>query len=89
MKQVRTQTVLNIAVSDDMGRAAKELEAHPLVESVVSREDDLLVTLKPDAGEYSDLAAMLVHDGHKLMLFREDELNLETAFMALTKGITA
>ena len=72
-----------------MGRAAKELEAHHLVESVVPREGHLLVTLKPEAGDYSELAAMLVHDGHKLILFREDELNLETAFMALTKGITA
>ena len=27
--------------------------------------------------------------GHKLTVFKEDEINLETAFMALTKGITA
>jgi ABC-2 type transport system ATP-binding protein len=31
----------------------------------------------------------LIDAGFKLRLFREDELNLETAFMALTKGITA
>src|SRR5438874_3882135 len=38
MKQVRQQTVLNIAVADDLGRAAKELEEHASVESVVPRE---------------------------------------------------
>ncbi len=32
---------------------------------------------------------MLVTSGHKLTMFKEDELNLEGAFMALTKGITA
>jgi hypothetical protein len=31
----------------------------------------------------------LGNGGHKLTLFKEDEINLETAFMALTKGITA
>ncbi len=32
---------------------------------------------------------LLVGAGHKLKLFAEEEINLETAFMALTKGITA
>jgi ABC-2 type transport system ATP-binding protein len=32
---------------------------------------------------------MLVEAGYKIKLFKEDEINLETAFMALTKGITA
>ena len=27
--------------------------------------------------------------GYRLRLFREDEINLETAFMTLTKGVTA
>jgi len=38
---------------------------------------------------YSQLATLLVEAGFKLSLFKEDELNLETAFMALTKGITS
>jgi ABC-2 type transport system ATP-binding protein len=89
MKQVRQQTVLNIAVADDMARAAKELEGHASVESVIPREKHLLVTLKPAITDYSELATMLIQNGHKLTLFKEDEINLETAFMALTKGITA
>jgi ABC-2 type transport system ATP-binding protein len=35
------------------------------------------------------LATELVERGFKLTLLKEDELNLETAFMALTKGVTA
>jgi ABC-2 type transport system ATP-binding protein len=31
---------------------------------------------------------MLLQNGFKLRLFREEEINLEDAFMALTKGIT-
>ena len=32
---------------------------------------------------------LLIQAGYKLTAFKEDEINLETAFMALTKGITA
>ena len=39
--------------------------------------------------DYSDLPTVLIDAGFKLTLFQEDEINLETAFMALTKGITA
>ena len=47
------------------------------------------MTLADGQHDYSDLATLLVAAGHKLTLLREEELNLETAFMALTKGITS
>ena len=39
--------------------------------------------------DYSPLPSVLIEAGHKITLFKEDELNLETAFMTLTKGITS
>ena len=48
-----------------------------------------MVTLADGVTDYSELPTVLVQAGHKLSLFKEDEINLETAFMALTKGITA
>jgi ABC-2 type transport system ATP-binding protein len=39
--------------------------------------------------DYSELPTALIQSGFKLASFAEDEINLETAFMALTKGITA
>ena len=47
------------------------------------------LTLGENTQDYSPLPTMLVEAGHKLTLFREEELNLETAFMALTEGITS
>ena len=47
------------------------------------------MTLADGERDYSDLATLLVTAGHRLTLLREEELNLETAFMALTKGITS
>jgi ABC-2 type transport system ATP-binding protein len=89
LKKVRPHTVLNIAVAGDRNGAAKLLENHKLVDRVVESEKYLTVTLSDGHHEYSDLATLLVNAGHQLTLFREEELNLETAFMALTKGITS
>jgi ABC-2 type transport system ATP-binding protein len=89
MKQVRRRTLLSIAVADDTDAAAKRLQSHELVESVTVRDGHILTTLKEGIEDFSGLAALLVQAGHKLTEFKEDEINLETAFMALTKGITA
>jgi ABC-2 type transport system ATP-binding protein len=89
MKLVRPQVVLNVAVAGDLTAAAKLLEAHTSVEKLEVGEKMILVTLADGVTDYSDLPTLLIQAGHKLTLFKEDELNLETAFMALTKGITA
>jgi ABC-2 type transport system ATP-binding protein len=89
MKQVRRQTVLNIGVAGDREAAARLLEGHDLVERVDVGDAHLTVTLVNGEPDYSDLASVLVAAGHKLTLLREEELNLETAFMTLTKGLTS
>jgi ABC-2 type transport system ATP-binding protein len=89
MKQVRRRTILKVGVAGDPDTAAKLLQQHKLVESVEIREGQLQVTLAEGVEDYSDLPTLLIQAGHKLTLFKEEEINLETAFMALTKGITA
>jgi ABC-2 type transport system ATP-binding protein len=89
MRQVRQHIVLNINVAGNRDAAAKLLEGHNLVSRVDTNDKHLVVTLTDGHHDYSDLATLLVTAGHKLTLFREEELNLETAFMALTKGITS
>ena len=87
MKRVRQRTVLNVQVKGEPGAAAKLLERHALVERVETRNGRLVVTLRPGVDDYSDLPTALVEAGHKLTLFREEEVNLESAFMALTRGM--
>jgi ABC-2 type transport system ATP-binding protein len=89
MRSVRQQPVLDIRVGGDPGAAARLLEGHPSVERTEIRDGRLFVTLAKGVEDYSDLAAVLVQGGVKLHTFKIDEINLETAFMALTKGITA
>jgi ABC-2 type transport system ATP-binding protein len=89
MKQVRQQTILHVGIADDRDAAAKLLQSHALVDRVDVGDKFLTVTLRNGEQDYSDLATALVRAGHKLTMLKEDEINLETAFMALTKGITA
>jgi ABC-2 type transport system ATP-binding protein len=89
MKQVRRRTLLNIAVADNLEAAAKLLKQNSLVDNIDARDGKIFVTLKENVEDYSELATLLVQAGFKLKLFKEEEINLETAFMALTKGITA
>jgi ABC-2 type transport system ATP-binding protein len=89
LKRVRPQMVLNVGVAGDRDAAARLLEGHDLVERVEAGDKYLTVTLTDGQQDYSDLASLLVAAGHRLTLLKEDELNLETAFMAMTKGITS
>ena len=89
MKQVRTDIVLNIAVADRLTDAANLLEGQPEVESVQDKNGVLIVKINEGVDQYGFLANRLIEQGYELTLFKEDEINLETAFMHLTKGITS
>lgn len=95
MRQVRDHIVLHVEVADDCERAAKLLEQHESVSFVEIKDAQnrrtIRVTLKQGKGidDYYELPNLLITNGLRLRSFKEDEINLETAFMALTKGITA
>ena len=89
MRQLRQNIVVLIKVAGDIHHAARELESHATVRGVEIRDNILHVTLHESITDFSGLATDLVQAGHKLTMFREDELDLESAFMALTKGMRA
>lgn len=86
MKQVRQRTVLIIEVKGDRDAAGNLLEQHDAVESIEVKKEQLHVTLHRGIEDYSEIPSLLIGAGHKLTLFREEEVNLESAFMTLTKG---
>ena len=88
IKQVRPNTVILIETGNeaDLERAAKALESHHLVESIELRSPSLRVTLKPDVQDHSPLATQLFQAGIPIQRFAAEEINLESAFMAFTKG---
>ena len=68
-----------------------ELLTDPIktVERIEVRPDHIVATLVPDTADHSHLATLIVQSGLSLTLFKEEEINLETAFMTLTQGISA
>lgn len=87
MKQVRQRTVLTVSVLGDSEAAAQLLEQHQAVDKIELNNGEIVVTLAEGVTDYSDLPTVLVENGHRLTLFSEEEVNLEAAFMALTKGM--
>ncbi len=85
MEKVRDQIVLHIGVDDD-ARATTLLESSSLVEAVGEGDGCLTATLNKEVKDYTEIPAMLIGEGLKLTLFKEEEIDLESAFMALTKG---
>jgi ABC-2 type transport system ATP-binding protein len=89
MKQVRDRTVLHVQVAGDADAAAKLLQQSSLVAEVRIDKGQIDLTLHQGVEDYTELPTLLVSAGHKLKLFREEEINLESAFMTLTKGTGA
>ncbi|MCL2005249.1 MAG: ABC transporter ATP-binding protein [Planctomycetaceae bacterium] len=95
MRRVRDHVVINVEVTERIDDAAKLLEQHQSVSQIeiqtVLGAPRMRVSLNKEQGldDYCDLPTLLVQHGFKIRSFKEDEINLETAFMTLTKGITA
>lgn len=91
IKTVRPQSILQVqlAQADRSQDAQSFLESQPLVESVARLDNPsgaLEVTLIEGLHDFSPLATALVTAGFQFKRFAEKETNLESAFMALTKG---
>ncbi len=91
IRQVRPNMAILIepAMQNQLDSAAKLLSNHELVQSVEIAVPAIKATLKVDAGDYSSLATLLVSNGIAIKRFAEEEINLESAFMAFTKGAGA
>jgi ABC-2 type transport system ATP-binding protein len=89
LKQVRERVVLLVEVTENLEGAARLLQANETVEDVQLDHHRITVTLREGVEDYSDLPSLLIHGGHKLTSFSEKEVNLESAFMVLTKGMGA
>ena len=54
----------------------------------VKEEESILVTLNNDTHDGSFIADVLVKNGYRLKMLKEEEIDLEDVFMGITKGIT-
>jgi len=91
IRQVRQHTVYDVQVANGLNHMAlDQLKGHPDVLKVEANdeEDTLRVTLNDDVTDGSFIAELLVRNGFRVKLLREEEIDLEDVFMGITKGIT-
>jgi ABC-2 type transport system ATP-binding protein len=87
VRKARTGTVLHVAVSGDPTAAVDLLMNEPSIEHVEQANGYIEVSIKHGVDDYSFVPQRLIAAGHRLTLLKEEEVNLETAFMRLTKGV--
>jgi ABC-2 type transport system ATP-binding protein len=87
IKRAKTGTILHVSVANNPAQAAALLSQNPNIENVEPKGDFLEVSIKHGIADYSFVPQQLITAGFKLTMLKEEEVNLETAFMRLTKGM--
>ena len=86
LRQAKTGRILHVAVASNSELAHQALAANENVISVTPVDGMLKVALSEDVLDSSFIAELLVRRGLRVTMVKEEEVNLETAFMRLTKG---
>ena len=89
LAKVRGRPVIRIRVAGPPEPAADLLGGLSEAAAVEIRDGEIRVTLAEGLTDQSPLAARLVAAGHSLTSLREEDVNLETAFLELTRGSLA
>jgi len=83
--------VVHVGVSDRREEAKALIEKLPGVNQVdyesANGQQHLRVTLEPNRGDPATIAQALINQGFRLTRLEDEKVNLETAFMRLTKGL--
>ena len=87
IRRAKAGTVLHVSVQSDQIGAAALLAQDPNVAEAENVDGHIQVTLRDGIDDYSFVPHRLVAAGYRLTLLKEEEVNLETAFMRLTKGM--
>jgi ABC-2 type transport system ATP-binding protein len=88
VRKAKTGTVLHVGVAEGQGEQAMALlSTDPNVANVSANNGYLEVALRDGVTDYSFIPQRLINAGYRLTLLKEEEVNLETAFMRLTKGM--
>jgi len=98
VREIQRGITLNIRVREKMNEAAMLLDKQPgVIEAYVdTKEKDTgeiieFIRMKLGEGEeeFSKFASLLMQNGFEILLFKEEEINLEDVFLQVTKGTVA
>jgi len=87
LSRARVGTILHVITPDDQEKARVLLAGLEGVESAQIRDGMLVVNLAQDTQDFSFIALAMLQNKLRISEIKQEEVNLETAFMRLTKGI--
>lgn len=87
VRQVRRGTRITVCVTEQQDLAALLLEKTRGVKNVEQLDGKLVVELEKETHDFSGLCKLLLVNKFRIREIKEEEVNLETAFMRLTKGM--
>jgi ABC-2 type transport system ATP-binding protein len=87
IKRAKVGTKLHICVAEQQDLAALLLQRTKGVKSVEQLDSKLVIELEKQVHDFSELCKLLLDNNFKITEVKEEEVNLETAFLRFTKGI--
>ena len=87
LRRARTGSIVRVVTPDDQERARQVLEQLPGVQGVHLHDGQVVVNLSSYTNDFSFIAQALLKNNLRISEIKQEEVNLETAFMRLTKGI--
>lgn len=87
MHRARVGTTVHVVTPDDQEVAKQILSKLPNVEDVQVNNGTVVVNLNTETTDFSFIAQALLQHKVRIQEIKQEEVNLETAFMRLTKGI--
>jgi ABC-2 type transport system ATP-binding protein len=87
LRRARVGTVVHVITPDDQERARLVLSELPGVQVAQMQDGMLVLNLDAETSDFSFIARAMLENKLRVQEIKQEEVNLETAFMRLTKGI--
>jgi len=89
IRKAQAGTRMHVRVTEQQDLAADLLKRVRGIKEVTLEDGHICVELDGQTHDFTPLAKLLMDNNFKIREIREEEVNLETAFMRLTKGIVS
>jgi ABC-2 type transport system ATP-binding protein len=88
-RQLALRRVIHVQLAGSLDGLVDRIRQIPGVDSVEQQTDRLAIRLREDETPIEDLHAEMVRQGARIRMFQPEAMDMETAFMKLTEGVTA
>ena len=88
-QQLSLRRVVHVQLSGDINGIAEEMRQIPGIDSLEVQTDRIAIRIRENELAIEDLHAEIVRLGARIRMFQPEAMDMETAFMKLTEGVTA